>query len=180
MRPFKSLNSKKGSVAIESVLAMSVVLFIVVLVIGWYNYMIPRQGLEKQMHLLGQKAKIQGGLTATPALLSATSYGTLSSADLQTDLGMFLNTIQSMGHDISKVKVTCKTATNRQNCLGVDAYSSNGTNYMKRRDMDMMVIHVEIPAKTSLLAMSKGFFGSNTAIIPDRYVFSEAVLSERW
>lgn len=179
MKHFFPLKNRKGTVAIEAVISLSVVLFILILSIGWYNYMIPRQGLEKQIHLLGQKAKIQGGLTATPALLNAGTYGTLSSADLQTDLGLFLKTIQDMGHDISKVKVTCKTNLSNKNCLGVDSYNSSGSNYMKRQDMDMMILHIEIPAKTGLLSMAKGFFG-NTGIIPERYVFSEAVMSERW
>lgn len=179
MKKVFNLKNQKGTVAIEAVISMSVVLFILTLTIGWYNYMIPRQGLEKQIHLLGQKAKIQGGLTATPALINASSYGTLSNADLQTDLGLFLKTIQDMGHDISKVKITCKSNVTNKNCLGVDSYRSNGSNYLKRQDMDMMIITVEIPAKTGLLSMAKGFFG-NTGLIPERYVFSEAVMSERW
>ena len=77
MKPNFLLKNRRGSFAIEAVLSLTVVLFVVITCIGWYNYMIPRQGLEKQIHLLGQKAKIQGGLTATPALLSATSYGNL-------------------------------------------------------------------------------------------------------
>ena len=179
MKPNFLLKNRRGSFAIEAVLSLTVVLFVVITCIGWYNYMIPRQGLEKQIHLLGQKAKIQGGLTATPALLSATSYGNLSTADLQTDLGMFLKTIKDMGHDLSKVKVTCKSNISNQNCLGVDGYKTSGTNYLKRQDMEMMIIQVEIPAKTGLLSMAKGFFG-NTGLIPERHIFSEAVMSERW
>lgn len=173
------LKNHRGSFAIEAVFSLAVVLFVVITCIGWYNYMIPRQGLEKQIHLLGQKAKIQGGLTATPALLSATSYGNLTTADLQTDLGLFLKTIKDMGHDISKVKVSCKTNQTNRTCLGVDGYKTNGTNYHKRQDMEMMILKIEIPAKTSLLSMARGFFG-NTGLIPERYVFSEAVMSERW
>ena len=179
MSMLNHLKNKKGTVAIEAVISMSVVLFILILSIGWYNYMIPRQGLEKQIHLLGQKAKIQGGLTATSSLLNSSSYGNLSNADKQTDLGLFLQTIKDMGHDISKVKITCKTTSSRKNCLGVDSYNSNGTNYIKRQDMDMMVVYVEIPAKTGLMSVAKGFFG-NVGIIPERYIFSEAVMSERW
>lgn len=179
MKILTYLKNKKGTVAIEAVISLAVVLFILITTIGWYNYMIPRQGLEKQIHLLGQKAKIQGGLTATASLLNASSYNTLSAADLQTDLGIFLKTLKDMGHDISKVTVSCRTNTTNKNCLGVDSFSSSGNNYIKRPDMDMMIIRVEIPAKTSLLSMSKGFFG-NIGTLPERYVFSEAVMSERW
>lgn len=174
----RRLLNKKGSIAIDGILTLSVTMFIVMTILGWYTYLLPRQGLEKQVHLLAQKAKIQGGLTATSKLLNG-QYENLTANDLATDLGLFLHTLEEMGHDISKVRVTCQTVTSNTSCLGVSKYGSTGTNYIKRDSLDIMIIRVEIPTKVTLLAMSKAFFGSDGSL-PESYIFSESVMSERW
>ena len=172
------LKNQKGAMAVEGVLTMSVVLFLVVTILGWYTYLLPRQGLEKQVHLLAQKAKIQGGLTATPKLMN-NQFTNLSPDDLATDVGIFIQTLANMGHDVSKIKVTCETVTSKTNCLGVTPYKAPGDNYVKRDGLEVMHISVEIPTKTSLLAMSKAFFGTQGPL-PSVYKFSESVMSERW
>lgn len=169
----------KGFFSIEAVISLAFALFVILTAIGWYTYMLPRQNLEKQIHILAQKAKIQGGLTATTALLRADTYNYLSDEDKETDLGFFLDTLQQMGHDISKVQVTCQTAEGKSGCLGVTPYREDGVGYIRRQDMDMMVIHVVVPTKPSLLSMSYAFFGSSGSV-PSQYIFEEVVMSERW
>lgn len=163
-RAIQLLKNKKGGLTIEAIPALALALFVMMTALGWFTYLTPRQNLEKQVHLLAQKAKIQGGLT---------NSGT------NNDLTLFLNALQAKGVDKTKVVVTCRTSPSNQNCLGVSSLSSSGTNYIKRSSLEMMVIRVEVPTSPRLLRMTQVFFGKTNSI-PDKYIFEEAVLSERW
>lgn len=163
-RAVRLLRSNKGGLTIEAIPALALALFVMMTALGWFTYLTPRQNLEKQVHILAQKAKIQGGLT---------NSGT------NNDLTLFLNTLQAKGVDKSKVVVTCRTSPSNQNCLGVTKLNTSGTNYIKRSSLEMMVIRVEVPTSPRLLKMTQTFFGKTNAI-PDKYIFEEAVLSERW
>ena len=59
----KILDSKTGGLTIEAIPALALALFVIMTAIGWFTYLTPRQNLEKQVHILAQKAKIQGGIT---------------------------------------------------------------------------------------------------------------------
>lgn len=50
----------RGFVSIEAVVSMSAILIVVFLGIGFISYMYPKLTLEKEVHLLAQKAKVQG------------------------------------------------------------------------------------------------------------------------
>lgn len=158
------LKNKKGGLTIEALPALALALFVMMTAIGWFTYLTPRQNLEKQVHLLAQKAKIQGGIT---------NSGT------NNDLTLFLNILESKGVDKSKVVVTCKTKPSNKNCLGVTKLNASGTNYITRGSLEMMIIRVEIPTNARLLNMSNVFFGS-AGSVPSKYIFEESVLSERW
>lgn len=163
-RILRILKNKKGGLTIEALPALALALFVMITAIGWFTYLTPRQNLEKQVHILAQKAKIQGGLT---------NSGT------NNDLSLFLSVLESKGVNKSKVVVTCKTKPSNKNCLGVNGLNSSGTNYIKRNSLEMMVIRVEVPTSPRLLKMSQVFFGGRSSI-PDKYIFEESVLSERW
>lgn len=160
----KILDSKTGGLTIEAIPALALALFVIMTAIGWFTYLTPRQNLEKQVHILAQKAKIQGGIT---------NSGT------NNDLKLFLDILEQKGVDRTKVKVTCTTRPGNKNCLGVNGLNSTGTNYITRKSLEMMVIRVEVPTSPRLLNMSRVFFGGASSV-PDKYIFEEAVLSERW
>lgn len=161
------LQNKKGSMIMETLPVLALALFVTINMIGWFTYLTPRQNLEKQVHILAQKAKIQGGLTDK------------SSVSIGSDLEVFLGILEEKGYDTSKVKITCTTNPGNKSCLGVSPIKSSSGKYITRESLDMMIIRVEIPTNPRLLNMSQTFFG-NTGALPNVYIFQESVLSERW
>ena len=59
----RKISEKKGFVSIETIIALSWVIFFFLLFVSIYAYNAPRIMLEKEVQNLAQIAKIQGGLT---------------------------------------------------------------------------------------------------------------------
>lgn len=154
----KNLKNKKGFVSVEAVIAMVTFLCMTLLCIGFFTYTYPKIFLEKEVHLLAQKAKIQGGLT-------------------NSDVTAFKTELENRGYKKADIVLTAKCGS--KNALGVDKIGSTGKNYIKRTELQPIVINVSIPANKKLLKGPFLHFGLTSAL-SDTYHFRETVLSERW
>lgn len=161
------IKNSKGFVAIESIIAMSGVLFIILLFVSILCYNYPRIMLEKEIQPLAQTAKIQGGLTDE------------TSQPANSDIDMFKDRLSKMGYDKSKIVVTAKTIPGNQNAIGVTPINSNGNNYIKRDSKQLIEVVVSVPADKGIFTAPLTFFGVKNTL-NDRYVVREVVGSERW
>ncbi|MEG1299901.1 MAG: hypothetical protein RSC93_04300 [Erysipelotrichaceae bacterium] len=155
---------KKGFISIETVFSMTFILFIVLTLIGVFCYFYPRQVLEKEVHVLAQQAKINGGLT-------------------YNEVVDFQNVIKERGY---KANVKAYVKNNNRVVLNVaprnTSYSSctNTANYnpfVKRDSSQKIVLVVTINANDGLLKGPLQYFGAKT--FPKNYTISETVMSER-
>ncbi|WP_144536488.1 hypothetical protein [Bacillus thuringiensis] len=163
----KRLKKQKGFVAIEAVVAMSAILAVVFLGIGFISYMYPKLTLEKEVHLLAQKAKVQGGLT------------NIQSEPINSDLEVFYKKMQEKGYKKEDIKVIAQTYTNKLNCIGVTPINGQGSNYIKKDSKDPIEITVTLPANKKGLLGVFSFFNYNDKS-SNVYIFKETVMSERW
>lgn len=162
------LRNRKGGFAIEAILSMAFVVMMLVMAIGYYSYMMPREALVREVQLLAQKAKIQGGLT-----------GDATGSILGTDTEMFFASMEARGFDRDNIVLTCETRVAKRNCLDVTPIGSKGDRYIQRDDMEVMVIRAEIPVQSSLLGLTQVFFGT-IQMVPEQYLLQESIMSERW
>lgn len=159
-------SNKQGFVAIEAIISMSTLLIMFVMCVGFYVYMVPKITLEKEVHLLGQKAKIQGGLT-------------------YDDVTIFKNNLAKKGYDKNKIQVTATTldgpgTTGGQNAIGVDALNkADASVYISRTQLTPIEISVVAPANIKLLNGPLSHFFINSSVNKNYYL-KETVLSERW
>lgn len=167
----KEAKSKRGVIAIETVIALSVVLMIILLFIGFWLYLYPRIVLEKEVHTLAQQAKVTGGLTNKQV----------------TD---FTNVMNNMGYDIYSLSVgtTTRPASDVSKYNGlVNVYPKGGAggsctaptyqNFVKRIDSEKLVITVKVKAQ-GFIKGPLAFFGVVTQL-GDTYNITETVMSER-
>lgn len=160
-------SNKSGFVSVEAVISMATLIIMFVMCIGFYVYTMPKITLEKEVHLLAQKAKIQGGLT----------YG---------DVDLFKEALSNKGYNPDEVTVQAVTVQGSSgtvggaNAIGVDAIDDpNAVRYIKRSALTPIEITVTVPANTKLLKgpLSHIFV---TNMLSDKYYLRETVLSERW
>lgn len=163
----KKIRDKKGFVSVETVIAMSFVLFFFILFVSIFAYTVPRISLEKEVQHLAQTAKIQGGLTDE------------TSEPNNSDIKRFTDTLVSMGYEADGITVTAKTINGNKNAIGVTPLKSNGDNYIKRDSKDLIEIVVKVKADKNLFTAPLKFFGLNNSISGE-YVIREVVGSERW
>ena len=161
------MNKKSGFVSVEAVISMATLLIVFVMCIGFFTYTMPRVTLEKEVHLLAQKAKIQGGLT-------------------NEDVNLFKIALEKRGYNPEEVTVKAVTVEGSDgspggaNAIGVDSISDpNAVRYIKRDALTPIEITVTVPANTRLLKgpLSHIFV---TNMVNDKYYLRETVLSERW
>lgn len=174
----KFFKNKKGSFSIEAVLAMSGLLMITFLGIAYFTYLVPRQMLTQEVHMLTQTAKIQGGLTA----------GNFTEAD--NDIQRFLDRMEEKGFDPNKIniKATVSSETNPirdgVSVIGVEPLSDGykeDSLYSHRNSKEIITIRVTIPANKNFInAMSKYWTGSKEGTSLGDYKFTETIMSERW
>ncbi|MFJ8528560.1 hypothetical protein [Bacillus sp. NPDC094106] len=161
------LRRKSGFVSIEAVVSMSAILAVVFLGIGFISYMYPKLMIEKEVHILAQKAKVQGGLTNE------------QSEPINSDLEVFYKKMEERGYKRENIQVTAKTVTYGINCIGVTPVNGEGTSYMKRDSKDPIEVTVSLPANKSGLLGPFAFFSYKDKT-GNQYIFKETVLSERW
>ena len=161
------INKKNGFVSIEAIISMATLMIMFVICIGFFVYTMPKLTLEKEVHLLAQKAKIQGGLT-------------------YDDVDLFKSSLQNKGYDPDRIVVQAVTVASSTgvsggaSAIGVEPLSqTNATNYIKRSDMTPIEITVAVPANLKLLngALTHLFLGQ---ALNDTYYLRETVMSERW
>lgn len=167
---FRKLKNEKGFMSIEAVMAMATILMIVLLGVGLFTYMMPRQAIEEELHLLGRTAKMQGGLT-------------------DSDVNQFKENMKKRGmvedKNIDDVKVIVNLETtsgepfpgyeSRPNII--NTIVNRGYGKKEAGQYAVMKIRVEVPANKSGIKGAMSFFGGDEDL-PDAYVFSERIMSE--
>lgn len=163
----KKIKGKSGFVSIETIIALSWVVFFFLLFVSIYAYNMPRIMLEKEVQHLAQTAKIQGGLTDS------------TSEPVNSDITRFTENLIAMGYDEDDISISAKTITGNQNAIGVTPINQSGSNYIKRDSKDLIEIIVVIKAKKNLFTAPLNFFGLSNKI-SGQYTIREVVGSERW
>lgn len=164
----KSIKNKKGFVAIEAVIILSGVMFFILLFISILTYNYPRIMLEKEVQILAQTAKIQGGLTD------------ITSQNVNSDIEVFKDRMEQMGYNRDEVVIAAKTIQGNLNAIGVTPINdSTGDNYIKRDSKEFIEITVTIPSSENVLKSPLKYFGMKNAL-SGKYVIREVVGSERW
>ena len=143
------LNNKEGFISIETIIAMSSILFFFIFFIAIFAYNMPRISLEKEVQSLAQIAKIQGGLTDE------------TSEPGKSDIKRFKDDLKAMGYEDSDIQIYAKTLNSKQNAIGVTPISSNGTNYVKRDSKELIELVVKVKADKSVFTAPLKFFGIN-------------------
>lgn len=163
----KKLKNKKGFIAIESLIAISALLFFFVLFISFLSYTIPKISLEKEVQNLAQIAKKQGGLTDK------------TSQPVNSDIELFKDTLEKMGYDKNSIVIEAKTIPSGQMAIGVTPLNEEGNNYIKRDSKELIEITISIPADKSVFNVPLKFFGIKNNL-SGVYYFREVIGSERW
>jgi len=147
-------------------MGMATTLMVILLGIGFFTYLAPKQALEEEVHVLGRMAKIQGGLT--PANISDFRKN-------MVDRGMVTDAKKT---DVV-VKVLLEDASGNQRgefTPGVTPAIQRGEKFDDGSFKIMKVI-VKVPAKKQGINGVSTFFGGSKGL-SDNYVFSERIMSE--
>ena len=156
----KYIKNKTGNSSIETVFAVVIIVFMLLLIMGFYAYTYPRSVLEKEVHLLAQQAKVTGGLTVE-------------------QVEEFKSSIGEMGY-YAEIRVTA----NGNTALGVTPRNSdnnictgNNVKFVKRSSGSKIYIEVKIGANDGLIKGPLQWFNSKS--LPENYLITETVMSER-
>lgn len=163
----KVIKKSKGFVAIETVIILSGVMFFILLFVSILTYNYPRIMLEKEVQILAQTAKIQGGLTDS------------KSQPVHSDIELFKDRLEKMGYERDEIEITAKTIPGNQNAIGVTPMNVEGSNYIRRDSKELIEITVIAPSNSNVFTSPLKYFGLKKAF-SGKYVIREVVGSERW
>lgn len=161
-----NLKNQKGFMSIEAVLVMGSILMVVLLGIGFFTYLAPKQAIEEEVHVLGRIAKMQGGLS---------NQNIDDFRKNMVDRGMVT--------DAKKTDVVVKVLIEDGKGAQQGEFIPDVTPAIQRGDKNgdgsfkIMKIIVKVPAKKAGLNGVSTFFGGANGL-SDYYVFSERVMSE--
>lgn len=162
-----AIKNNKGFVAIETIIVLAGVMFFLLLFISILCYNYPRIMLEKEVQILAQTAKIQGGLTDD------------TSQPKDSDISLFKDRMEKMGYNRDEVEITALTIPGKINAIGVTPMNLEGNKYIKRDSKELIEITVIAPANNNVFKAPLKYFGIDRATMSN-YVIREIVGSERW
>lgn len=175
------LKNTRGFMSIEAIMGLAVMLMVIVLGIGFFTYMIPKQGIEQEVNLLGRVAKMNGGLTTQDVTAFKKNMEKRGYDQQDVKLTMVLKDVNGTPQSYSKggiyvdpLNITCKT-----NDTACSVPDSNQL-YVKRNAQLIMEVRAEMPANKKGLLGAFGFFSVKEDTVSDTYVFKERVMSERY
>lgn len=157
-------NKKKGVVSFEMIFGSVFIIFVFMLCVGMFVYIYPRQALEKEVNLLAQEAKVNGGLTST-------------------QISEFKSTMNDMGYDATINVYTVQSDGTTRQALNVApkntpyAECMNYTAFVRRDSGQKIIVEVVIGSNDSLVKGPLKWFSSK--MLPDNYTITQTVKSER-
>lgn len=160
------IKNKKGFISIEAIYSLVLVMMVIFVAVGFFSYMYPKIAIEKQVHLLAEKAKIQGGLTDE------------TSQPVNSDISEMLDTLEGLGFDKEDIKITATTDPGDRDVIGVTPIDQEGDNYVKRNSKEVIVISVTYPSNKFIAGPLKYFKVSSEKLRTQ--TIQQSVLSERW
>lgn len=175
------LKNNKGFMSVEAIIGLGVMLMVIVLGIGFFSYMMPRQGIEQEVNLLGRIAKMNGGLTPQDVTAFKKNMEKRDYKPEDVKLTMTLKDVNGTPQSVSvggiyvdPLAITCKA--NDTSCSIPEANQL----YVKRNSQLIMEIRAEMPSNKKGLLGAFGFFNVEDDAVSDSYVFKERVMSERY
>lgn len=159
---------EKGFMSIEAIMSMAVVLMVVVLGIGFFSYMIPRQAIEEEVHLLGRVVKMEGSLKQADIRGFQDNMVARGMAEEPSEIDVKLYYESTAG------KCTTPMSTSDVVSRGDEFVCGGGTSYKVLR------VVATVPAKKNGVAGALSFFGVDGGLLADEYVFQERIMSEHY
>lgn len=175
----EKLKNQKGFMSVEALFGLTAILMALILVIGFFTYMIPRQQMEQEVNLLGRTAKLNGGLTVGQVANFKKNFEKFgyTSAELQDSVTVKLKDFS--GEPLRTATAMGLTDKTVQEIPFKASEDEAGAVYVQRGEEVLMEIRVEVPAKKQGLMGAMSFFNMGKDTVSDTYVFKERVLSER-
>lgn len=166
MRGIKHKLNQKGFMSIEAIMSMSVVLMVIVMGVSVFSYMIPRQAIEEDVHLLGRIAKMEGTLSEAHKAEFQDKMVDRGLAEKRADVKV--EVIKESTSGLCPATLTQDTRVQRG-----DKYTIGDCT----GSYSVIKIVASVPAKTNGVSGALGFFGVSSPLSED-YVFEERVMSE--
>lgn len=155
-------SNKDGYVAIETVVSVTVFLFIFMTILGLFLAIYPRVVILQESNSIAQLASVQGGLTDEDVkdfTARISSYGFVDNSD-----SVEINLITEAG-----VKAD-----------NIDPVEIDNGFYVKRADLDAMMLVVRVPLKLELLNTAMSFFGDSSGHSLGLHQVEKLIYSERY
>ncbi|AJD93440.1 hypothetical protein JMA_41230 (plasmid) [Jeotgalibacillus malaysiensis] len=183
MKVIERLKNKNGFMSVEALFGLTAILMVIILAIGFFTYMIPRQQLEQEVNILARTAKLNGGLTTQQVedfKQNLESYG-YKKEELTDAVTIQLEDFS--GAEFSDDRFT-EMGLNNLSVVAIpmkrsEGDSADGARYVKRSEEVIMEVRVEVPAKKQGLMGAFWFFDVEDDTVSDTYVLKERVVSER-
>jgi hypothetical protein len=173
------LKDTKGFMSLEAILGMGVILMVIVLGIGFFSYMMPKQGIEQEVNLLGRLAKMNGGLTVQDVQAFKGEMAKRGYEDNEVKLDIQLKTSTGVPVMVADTvdKISPLAITGKANATPL---AGNPPHlYIHRSEQLIMEIRAEMPSNKQGLLGAFWFFNVDDDSVSDSYVFKERVMSER-
>lgn len=170
------LKNRKGFMSIEAILGMSAVLMVILLGIGFFSYMMPKQGIEQEVNLLGRLAKMNGGLTEddVKAFKEEMKIRKYEEDEVKLDIQLKTSTGAPVSVAETRDKISPLAITGKANEAGNQTHK-----YIHRSEQLIIEIRAEMPSNKKGLLGALWFFNIDGDSVSDTYVFKERVISER-
>ncbi|MBP1308697.1 hypothetical protein JOD82_001717 [Paenibacillus sp. 1182] len=156
------LTKESGFISIETIFAMSFVIIVFFLCLGFFTFVQPYTKLDREVHVLSQLAQRQGGLTLDDVQLFKERVSEYSFVNLSDGI----------------IHVDAHTMPGDRDVIGVTGLEEAGDEYVRRDEKELIQLVVTIPSHNEILKPVATFFGVSG--VSDKYTFKEVFMSDRY
>ncbi|ADO59465.1 hypothetical protein [Paenibacillus polymyxa] len=159
---FSHLKKESGFISIETIFAMSFVIIVFTLCLGFFTFVQPYTQLDREVHVLAQLAQRQGGLTMDDVQFFKERVSAYSFVNLSDGL----------------IQVDAHTIPDDRDVIGVTSLDEAGDEYVRRDEKELIQLVVTIPSHNDILKPVARFLGVSD--VSDHYTFKEVFMSDRY
>lgn len=159
------MKNKKAYISIEATFAITAILILFSLLIGFFGFMVPRMYLEKEVQTLAQMVKINGGLTSqqyNDAVALLGKYG-----------DEIVINVYSVNSPATQLIDIAPKGTPYNACMDTNSF----VPFARRSNSERIVVKVEIRLSTQQLLSILSSVGITA--LDSKYTIYETILSER-
>lgn len=171
MRRLINKQTKKGNVALETVIAGGALFMVFMLIIGYFTYLYPRYMVDLEVQNLSHAIKMDGKLTMSDFEVFIANMEDRGYTEEAVRAGTVV-----VAQKIDETELKPGQAKNTETLIDTESYTAN----IVERNNGQIIVQVNVPANNAFLNGALRWFGGDSKNDMSMYTVKRTVMSEAY